>query len=337
MESQVQHIANKYLQNVRPTGENNLRATCPLCESSRAFIINQDTGLWICFSCEARGAIVQLLYKLGFTRKQVDQLVQKTDFIPKIPDYVRRKTEMKEDWSILPEYVLSSYDECPTRLLDAGFEMDFLQEQDVGFDRIENRITFSIRDYLGRLVGVSGRAHYDSQYPRYRVYDQVFEPIVPGYKALNRKHLYGFHEVYADRYFSPEGTDIPIILVEGYKGCLWLKQMGFRHAVALQGSSLTQGQRRMLERVRGPKYILLDYEPGKSFSVRGRSCAAVRIAERLSNAGQAFLCQYPEGTEEGTSPDDLSIEEAESIISNAKTIGHLSAHQHKSQTHWRRR
>lgn len=337
MESQVQQIASKYLQNVRPTGENNLRATCPLCESSRAFIINQDTGLWICFSCSAKGAIVQLLYKLGFTRKQVDRLVQKTDFIPPLPDYVRKKRSMEETWPVLPEYVLSSYDECPKKLLDVGFDMDLLQDQDVGFDRIENRITFAIRDYKGRLVGVSGRAHYKDQYPRYLVYDKVFDPIVPGYKALNRKHLYGFHEVYADRYFSPDQEDTPIILVEGYKGCLWLKQMGFDHAVALQGSSLTRDQQRMLERVRGPKYILLDHEEGKSISVRGRPCAAVSIAERLSKTGQAFICQYPTGTEEGTSPDDLSFEEAESIIQNAKTIGHLKAHQHNSQTHWRRR
>lgn len=337
MESQVQQIANKYLQNVRPTGENNLRATCPLCESSRAFIISQDTGLWICFSCSAKGAIVQLLYKLGFTRKQVDRLVQKTDFIPPLPDYVRKKKSMEETWAVLPEYVLSSYDECPKKLLDAGFDMDLLQDQDVGFDRIENRITFAIRDYRGRLVGVSGRAHYEGQYPRYLVYDKVFDPIIPGYKALNRKHLYGFHEVYADRYFSPDQENTPIILVEGYKGCLWLKQLGFSHTVALQGSSLTRDQQRMLERVRGPKYILLDHEEGKSISVQGKPCAAVSIAKRLAKTGQAFICQYPTGTKEGTSPDDLSFEEAELIIHNAKTIGQLKAHQYNSQTHWRRR
>ncbi len=337
MESQVQYITNKYLQNVRPTGEGNLRATCPFCGSKRAFIVNLDTGLWICFSCSLRGALPQLLYKLGFTRKQVDRLVTKDDLMPKASEFTRRKAELREDWEVLPEYVLSSFDECPIQMLNLGFDMEFLKEQDIGFDKRENRITFPIRDYKGRLVGVSGRAHNGVQYPRYKVYDEVFKDIAPGYVPLTRKHLYGFHEVYAATYFSAPDDLLPIIIVEGYKGCLWLKQMGYTHTVALQGSSLTRDQQRMLERVRGPKYILLDNEPGKSFSDRPGGSAADKIAERLSRTDRAFLCQYPEHMEVGTSPDDLTVEEAESIINNAKTTGHLRAHQRSQYTSWRRK
>ena len=337
MESKVQHVANEYLQNVRPTGEGNLRATCPLCGSRRAFIINTETGLWICFSCAARGALQQLLYKLGFTRKQVDRLVTKEDLIPKLPEFARRKAALKEDWAVLPEYVLSSFDECPVKLLDAGFEMDFLQSQDIGFDRKENRITFAIRDYKGRLIGVSGRAHSPVQYPRYKVYDKVFESIVPDYKPLTRKHLYGFHDVYAATYFSSPDDYLPIIIVEGYKGCLWLKQMGYTHTVALQGSSLTREQRRAVEKVRGPKYVLMDNEPGKSYSDQRSECAAVKIASQLSKTDRAYLCQYPDQMEVGTSPDDLTKEEVESIINNAKPIGHFRAHQQSQNTSWRRR
>ncbi len=339
MEQQVHDVAHKYLQNVRPSGDNNLRATCPFCGSSRAFIFSQDTGLWICFSCGLRGALAQLLYKLGLTREQVSRIVQTINTGPEVPEYIRRKSELKEDWDVLPEYVLSAYDECPIKMLDIGFSMEFLQDHDIGYDRVEDRITFPIRDYKGRLIGVSGRAYTDRGFPRYKVYGSVFEDIVPGYKPHTKHHLYGFHEVYASRYFSPDAEDMPLIIVEGYKACLWLKQMGFTHTVALQGSTLSKAQKRALDRIRGPKYVFLDNEPGKAIIVRDRPCAAVKIAERLFTTGQTYICQYEEGEEEGTSPDDLSKEQVVKIIQRAKTPGQISAHKNCNTQYdkWRRR
>jgi ribosomal protein L37AE/L43A len=323
MTGQVRQVAEKYLVNIKSSGDDNLRAQCPFCESKRAFIMSQENGLWVCFSCNERGGLASFLRRMGLSRESIEKFVKALGSRPEMPEYIRRKLSLSEDWQILPEWILGAYDTCPTQLTDAGFSEDILYRHDVGYDSNEDRITFALRDYLGRLIGVSGRAYEDSQIPRYKIYTDVYESLVPGYSPKTRSHLYGFHDVYAERYFSPD-IDEPIIVVEGYKGCLWMRQMGFRHTVALQGSSMTKSQERMLTRVRGPKYILLDHEVGKSISDRFGSSQTVTIARRLANSGRVLLCDYGD-VEEGISPDDLSQNEALEILNNAKTLGQRSA------------
>jgi hypothetical protein len=141
--------------------------------------------------------------------------------------------------------------------------------------------------------------------------------------------------VYPRTYFAGLGPqeDQPIVIVEGYKACIWLRQMGFKNAVALQGSSLTKGQERFLGRIRGKKYVLLDHEPGKAFPDRDNRCQAVKITERLSRYGPAFICSYAEDAEERTSPDDLNKEQATHIIKNAKTLGQYKTNLTKRRIH----
>ena len=334
MEQQVRQIASKYLHGVRPSGDSNLRARCPICDSARAFLISEKTGSWICYSCDERGSLHRFLYKVArLSRQQVEEILKDIRLLP--TGIWSKKAALKEGWHVLPEYVLSAYDNCPVKLLDLGFDMDVLKEHDIGFDSASDRITFAIRDYLGRLVAVSGRALKDGVVPRYRVYDSAFAHIVEGYKPSNRLHVYGLHDVYPRTYFADQGPqeDQPIVIVEGYKACIWLRQMGFKNAVALQGSSLTKGQERFLGRIRGKKYVLLDHEPGKSFPGRDNRCQAVRITERLSRYGPTFICSYEEGTEERTSPDDLNKEQATHIIKNAKTLGQYKTNLTKRRIH----
>ena len=271
---------------------------------------------------------------MGLDRHQVEKLVTIRDALPALSKKTQKKMELQKTWDILPEYVLTSYDYCPVQLLDAGFSMDLLQEHDVGFDFNEDRITFAIRDYLGRLTAVSGRAAQSWREPRYKVYDSAFYDIVRDYEPKNRLHLYGMHTVYPSRYFK-EGSRDPILIVEGYKGCLWARQAGFANTVALQGSFMTEAQARTLLRLKGPYYILLDNEPGKSFPDEKGSCQSVKIAKRLSRAGQTYICQYQQGEEIGTSPDDLTKEQIQNTIENAKTLAQHWAIEPRNK--WRRK
>lgn len=340
MEAQVQKIASAYLDSVRPTGEDSLRATCPFCESSRAFVISTRSGLWLCYSCGARGALPTFLKLLGMTRQQIDRMTADLRLPPPLTQRQKQKKALKEGWSVLPEYILGAYDHTPQELVDIGFDAELLRAHDVGVDEKHNRITFAIRDIMDRLVAISGRARTDATFPRYKVYDAEppnlppkppphraageFYGIVDNYVPDNRKHLYGFHTVYPMRYFEPTQAHSPLIITEGYKSTLWMRQMGFPDTVGLQGSSLTSAQLRLLGRIRGPFYILLDNESGKAFPDRKRSCAAVDIARALQRSGRAFICLYDERRPIGTAPDDINDkEELQAMVQGAKTLGQL--------------
>ena len=343
MEAQVRKVASAYLDNIRPTGEDGLRASCPFCDSSRSFIISLRNGLWLCYSCGERGALVTLLRQMGMSRKQVDRVTRDLRLPPPLTDKQRRRKAIKEGWSLLPEYLLGVYDHTPQELVDVGFDEELLAAHDVGVDAKNDRITFAIRDTLGRLTAISGRARSDSVFPRYKVYDAEppnlpprppphraageFYGVVDNYVPDNRKHLYGLKTVYPERYFEPHKSHPPLIISEGYKSTLWLRQMGFPHTVGLQGSSMTPAQQRQLGKLLGPYFIMLDNEAGKGFPDRNGRCAAVDIAHSLRRSGWVFICLYDEGRPVGTAPDDIQDQdEIQSMVEGAKTLGQLYTH-----------
>ncbi len=331
MAREVRDLVAKYLRNVRPSGRNNVRAECPFHSgpsAARSLYVHVSKGSWLCFSCKASGQLVHLLTRLGLSREQVESELKELQLPALIPRSQQLKAELAREVVHLPEYVLGAYDTCPTKLLDAGFTEEILRAHDVGYDRVQDRITFPIRDYNGRLAAVSGRAYDDWVVPRYRVYEREFQEVAPGYVADNSAHLYGFSTVYAERFLTDLGQALPpLLVVEGYKGCLWLRQLGFQHTVALQGSYLTDPQERLLNKMRGPYYVMLDHEPGKALPDRNRRCAALWIAKRLRRYGVAFICSYKEGSPEGTSPDDLpDADTVATMINTAQTPGQFSIH-----------
>ncbi len=341
MSSPVQLLAEQYLSNVKPSGRGNFRAACPFHSSSsasRSLYVWGNSGSWTCFGCDAGGSLPGLLYRLGLKREQVDKVLQGVRYDTWKPESESKRNRLvRDEWDVLPEFILGAWDWCPQRMLWWGFTEDTLMDFEIGYDKVRERITFPIRDHMGRLAGVSGRAE-PGGFPRYKVYD-ASPPIdgrKPGelydvldgkkYTPDNRMHLYGLHRFFGRRLLRPNEDHPPFILVEGYKGALWMRQNGFPHVVALQGSSITQHQEKLAGMVRGPKYVLLDHEPGKSLpDSRGR-CSAYWITERLAKYGPAFVCQYPEGSEIGTSPDDLEEEQLAALIRTATTTAQANLH-----------
>jgi DNA primase len=335
----VRDVATKHLQGIKPAGEGQLQSRCPFhnTKTGTPFSINTKNGMWICFSCGESGSFPKFLRKLGYTQEQVGRILSDTALDVGMPDPIRRRLDAKKTWKILPEYVLGAFDSCPNDLLTAGFTMETLREADVGYDSREDRITFGIRDYLGRLVAVSGRARQGWIEPKYKVYDSIFEPLFEDheYKPQNKLHVYGLDTFYPRRFYQAGGHQPPLIIVEGYKGTLWLRQQGFSDVGGLMGSTLSASQCKVLSRLTGPFYVLLDNEPGKAFPDDKGRCAAVRVALQLSAAGPAFVCQYPEGSPEGTSPDDLKDKDIINVIlATAKTPAQLAVR--KDTTKWTR-
>lgn len=335
----IREIADRHLQQVKPAGENHVQSRCPFhnTKSGTPFSMNVQTGMWICFSCGVSGSLGSFLGKMGYTREQINSCLKGAKLDDVMTDVLRKLGLGRKKWSTLPEYVLGAYEGCPTSLLDAGFSMDLLREHDIGYDRIEDRITFPIRDHLGQLVAVSGRARDKWKEPRYKVYDEVFKALFADgdYEPKTKLHIYGLHTIYAERYYGKEPQP-PLIIVEGYKGCLWMRQGGFHHTVALMGSLASHMQIWLISRLRGPYYIMLDHEPGKSFADDKNRFAALKIAEQLAPAGDVYVCQYPEGSKIGTSPDDLTPDQAAQVMESAKTLPGLFVST-PSNNQWKRK
>jgi len=303
MNSAVEYTANRFLRRFSNSGDECIRSNCPFCESKKAFVMNKDSGVFLCFSCESKGALPQFLIRMGCSKSEIDSVV---DNLPRI-----RKRQKKDDsYCILPEYILGAYSWCPNKLVRAGYSPKFLMENDIGYDRLQSRITFPIRDIKGNLVAISGRADNDNMYPRYKVYVDELRHIVDGYKPRNRHFLYNLHSI-------DLSSDKPLFIVEGYKACLWMKMHGC-DAVALQGSGMTKSQYSQLISIRKKTLVFLDHEYGKQIPPQSKEVqhAALNIARKLEPYNQVEMVVYPEGSPERYSPDDLTGDE----IRNLKTI-----------------
>jgi DNA primase len=345
-------IYEQFLDGIGESGDTHRRATCPCPKrSKRSFHFNVDTGYYGCWSCGDHGSLYRFLTEQGVETGRARQMCQDVRASAPAPEADLRKKQIRRQAAIdeLPDYILAAFHNCPTSLVDAGFDEGLIERYEIGFDKLRNRITFPIRDREGRLVGISGRTVILGVEPKYKVYDsrppegrrppgELFG-VEPQYVPHTKHHVYGLHTFWATRaHKSGDGQD-PIIITEGYKSTLWLRQLGFHYSVGLMGSEMTREQQKALSDLKGPFIVLLDHEPGKQIADpklvtkrvsylraknvqaadRIRTCAAVDIAKRLQQHGPTLLGVYPTGSKVGTAPDDLSKADIEYAIANAIT------------------
>lgn len=271
-------IVEPYLESPRLSGSENLAAKCPFPDHddhNPSFAININNGLWKCHGCNRSGNLATLLRGLGVSRSRVDQLVGPV--LPQLQKRQRREQQRKQSRFIgsdpflaeviIPESVLGVFDWRPDGLVEQGFDQKLLRELEVGYDREKDRITYPIRDVYGNLVGVSGRSTLHGVKPRYLVYrgrrktdkgfvagdfGPGFDDLFPTYQIKSHKYLWNAHRVFR----LLEDSDEPIIVVEGFKGCIWLMQHGYWNVVATMGSSMSQEQHDLICRVSGGGVVL---------------------------------------------------------------------------------
>lgn len=310
----------KLLRFVKPSGNNNVGGPCPFHkggqERNPSFYVNLDNGLFFCHSCGEKGTFVQLLKRLGARADKIELLMKLAEEEQPSFEKIRRANDHRATY-VLSEAILGALDYCPEDLLAAGFEMDLLHKMDVGFDNETMRITYPIRDMYGTLVGIAGRTVTDA-IPRYLVYrPQDLARFAPAddpekykwYHTPNNHHfVWNYHNVYPDLFY---GSLNQLIVVEGYKACMWVIQHGYPNTVALMGSYLTPMQEALLTKFGGTIFLFLDhnkagwtgtYKAGKALTRHGQD---VRVVE------------YPPYVEVGAQPDNLLEEEIKAGLEKA--------------------
>lgn len=330
MQDQVFATIQKYLAGpFRHLGGGNVLTRCPFHkegkEAKPSFSVNLETGLFHCFTggCQVAGGLQYLLHLLGLPRERIDAelasikpILEKNreTFLLEKKNVFKDKNPFKADY-ILPESILGVYEWAPTKLIEAGFDMNLLRDLEIGFDKTNERIMYPLRDLYGNLAGFSGGAQHSWQQPKYHVYQgrrkannrwvdgdfgQWFDQQFPDYRCENHDFLWNFNRVYPRLFEAVSDPNATVILVEGFKACMWLLQAGYMNTVALMGSYISERQQLMLHRLNVNVVLFLDNDKA------GRE-AAVWVGEHLWRPmhGRVTVVQYPEeDAEENTQPDD---------------------------------
>ena len=293
----------------------NLAAYCPFHKEGK----EENPGLYVyvgrpthtvqpgtayCHTCGRGWTLPMLLRGLGadYALVQAAQEISQENAPATKPDPI---TQLDFSNPQLPEQVLAVFDYGPRALLEKGFSAELLRQNDVGFDRDRQRITFGIRDHLGRLVGVSGRSVIGEE-PRYKIYRSEFHGLIPGYELEKNRVVWGLDKIYQTRLHF--GDDSPLIVCEGFKACLWVKQAGYENAVALMGVSLSTEQATLITRVSNEVILFLDNNQA------GRKATEKHI--RTLKGVDLRVVNY--GTTHDMQPDNYALARVRELIENAE-------------------
>jgi DNA primase len=293
-----------HLQKIKSSGPRNIMALCPFHgERKPSFAINIENGMWICHGCGLRGGLVNFLRMVGHSRGYIDTLIEP---LKEQLEEQKKRSEREARYRFtagnpfraqasIPEAVLGMFDFKPRALVQKDFDPDLLRQLDVGYDRRQDRIIFPIRDIYGTLVGVSGRATRIGDQPRYKVYrggtkdlpgdfGELFDMDNPGYEVKSHEFLWNGHNVHPLVIHTKRASSIELIVVEGFKACIWMIQNGWPNTVALMGSSIGVTQADIVRRFTDTVILFLDNdEPGRK--------ATYRIGKWLSKSLSVYVVQ----------------------------------------------
>jgi len=300
IEEEVLEVAKTYLSRFKRVGSDNILGVCPFHrkadgseERRPSFAMSLTKGVYFCFSCHERGNLKTFLRNVGVSPTTIE--VQYGLLIEEIaernPQPIDPGREPITVGSVLPESLLGIFQTyVPVDLIQDGFDPNLLHELQVGFDTTHNRITYPLRDLEGNLVGISGRTT-TGEIPRYKIYDREFVAwgLPPKYNTVEKKKLlWNAHRVFPVAF----NQDNPlIVLVEGFKACIWVLQSGISNTVALLGSFLTPHQQWILEQLGGTVCLMLDNNPA---GIKGTFWAGRRLSKSLNVTVADYYKEQPD-------------------------------------------
>lgn len=349
MREHIAALVQRYLPgSLRPGTSGEAHMKCPFhkggMERNPSFSVNLDLGVFNCFSCHVAGDIRYLLRLLGVPRSQIDLELKVIQ--PQLSasrerhqfekqHFFSNNDPFKADF-VLPEVLLGVYEWCPTLLVEQGFQVPLLQDYEIGYDRVQQRVTYPLRDMYGNLAGIIGGRTLPIQEPKYLVYqggryDEArgqripgdfgpwFDEEFPGFKCDNHGFIWNYHRVYPRALQAVSDQDDRVFLVEGYKACLWMIQSGYYNTVALMGSYISDTQQRLLHRLGGRLVLFFDNDEA------GRK-ATLKVGNMLWRPmhGRVSVVPYPpedvEASVTGESdsqPDDYEAQGLHHMVSNS--------------------
>ena len=313
MEGLIELIAPYLGDPVGSPSDGNYKYRCPFhkggMERRPAFYINSSNGLAFCHRCNQGWNLLSLLKNLGCGHRIRDTVATMLEEMP-LPVKQRRHLQ------ILPEELIGIFGEPPPDLLAHGFSQEVLLGHEVGVDPRRGWPIYPIRDHLGRLVGISGRAPDHRKYHFYGAEDLTDFADLASYRPVPKSQvLWNFHRIYPRGFHS---TDVgQIIVVEGFKAAMWVEQCGYRDVVAVFGSYLSDEQATLLNRIEAEVIVFLDQDPAGQQAVG-------RFVDKLGDEHTVRVVSYPRAGK--LQPDDLQLDEIIECVENATRRTKMSDH-----------
>jgi DNA primase len=301
LDNELRDILTSKLVNSSVVGKGEIRASCPFHISdnplgSTTLFVSLEKGVYHCFSCGASGTLKSLMLLIAPEHKALIKYLPEA----KVENVKQLKTK-DYDNTILPESLLGLFSFYPESLVDKGFHPSTLKYFEIGMDREHERITFPIRDEDGNLVGISGRT-YVGDHIRYKIYRSEFKKWgILNYRFTKAKILWNYHNV---KKAISHGIRGRIVVVEGFKGCMWVHQFATPMVVATIGAGLSKYQAKLLEDMQSP--IILAYD-GDEAGVQA-TLKAGHFLSKFVSVGVAIRI--------GKSPDDYSEKELINLLEN---------------------
>lgn len=213
-------------------------------DHSASMQVNLDTGLWLCFSCGARGGPRQLFEAFGIPFDQTEIDLDLSGVIRMLDELNKssRTRRPVEERKYHPESYLDQFDIPTTYWKERGFTQETVDKFRFGYSPFGNYVTLPMRDMEGRLLGVTKRYMNIEDSP---TGDRYHYP-----KGFQRKE-----NLFASWLVAEDETAFTVALVEGAIDCAKVWQAG-HPAVAIYGSSISTHQIRQLIRCNVREVVL---------------------------------------------------------------------------------
>ena len=227
-------------------------------------------------------------------------------------------------------YAPESWDLVVRHFTEKGYtqqelvEAGLVSERESGgiYDRFRNRITFPIRDAVGKMAGFGARILNPEDQPKF-----LNSPQTPLFDK--GRLLYGL-----DLARKPIRSEDQVVIVEGYLDVIALHQAGFTNTVSPMGTALTEDQLRLLKRFTRRIVLALDADAaGQKATLRGLEVARQAMDQTTEVTFDAHGLIRHEGRlqadlrvttlPEGMDPDEVALrdpEEWRQIIGAAKPV-----------------
>ena len=201
-------------------------------------------------------------------------------------------------------YSVNNNNDFSKDALSAGYKINFLEKTGLtivkdssNIDRFRGRIIFPIKSMSGRILGFGGRILGSSK----NIAKYINSPESLIYQKS--KVLYGIYEgkqsiVKNDNCF----------LVEGYTDVIKMHQCGITNVVASSGTSLTENQIRLINRLTKNITVVFDGDAaGSRAALRG-------IDLILENGMNVKICNLPENDDPDSFVTNKKLNEVESYF-----------------------
>jgi len=303
----IQMVLDRYQINWLRKETGDLVGKCPIHrgDGKRAFRVNVKKNIFNCFSCSARGNVIDLVAAMEQCSVR-DAAVRLRDWFSvsmptagghqQIPGPQRIIEPIKLGEQVAENkplgFELKGIDPTHPYLANRGITRETAERFGAGFfpgkGTMSGRIVIPIHNEKGELVSYAGRAIDDSE-PKYKFPAGFHKAQV----------LFNFHRVVKE-----QNADRPVVLVEGFFDCMRVHEAGFP-AVAIMGCSLSGAQEHLLASHCDRVIVMLDGDE------TGRR-AANEISSRLARKMFVRIVDLDTGKQ----PDQLSYEEMNQYLAD---------------------